>query len=221
MLPSSPLAAAGAVAVVVVGSCRCSVVAVVAVVVSCSLQVLSLLSLLSSLAAQVQLLSPSLAAAGATVVAVGSCSCSRCCCCRHRWSGHEGGWTWVVNGRGQWTWVDVVEGDELAVSDVTGHGAGNPVTRAEGTGTPRVDKFKPGPLPERTLPVTSDAHGYRDPRGFTGTGVTGAGAGHQIFTRDVPVPVWAGDGSVTRSHHSDVSAFSTRRLQQRIPEGYG
>ncbi len=44
---------------------------------------------------------------------------------------------------------------------------------------------------------------------LTGTGVTGAGADHQIFTGDVPVPVWEGDGSVTRSHQSDVSVFST------------
>jgi len=41
--------------------------------------------------------------------------------------------------------------------------------------------------------VCSDAHGYGDPCGFTGMGVMGAGAGHQIFTRDVPIPVWAGD----------------------------
>ena len=38
---------------------------------------------------------------------------------------------------------------------------------------------------------------------------TYAGAGHQIFTCDVPVPVWAGNGSVTRSHQSDISSFST------------
>jgi hypothetical protein len=63
---------------------------------------------------------------------------------------------------GPWTWVDVVEGDELAVSDVTGHGAGNPGSRAEGTGSPRVDKFKPGPLPKRTLPVTRAGFATRD-----------------------------------------------------------
>jgi hypothetical protein len=39
-------------------------------------------------------------------------------------------------------------------SDVTGHSAGNPGTRAEGTGTLRVSKVQPGPLPKRTLPVT-------------------------------------------------------------------
>ena len=49
----------------------------------------------------------------------------------------------------------------------------------------------------------SDDHGYGDPCGFTG-----AGAGHQIFTRDVPVPVWAGDGcdSITQR---DTSMCST------------
>ena len=42
---------------------------------------------------------------------------------------------------------------------------------------------------EGGLRTGSDAHGYGDPCGFTGTGVMGAGAGHQILTRDVPVPV--------------------------------
>ncbi len=41
---------------------------------------------------------------------------------------------------------------------------------------------------------SSDAHGYGDPCGFTDTGVTGAGVGHQIFTHDDPIPIWAGDG---------------------------
>ena len=41
----------------------------------------------------------------------------------------------------------------------------------------------------------SDDHGCDNPCGFAGTGVTGAG--HNILTCDVPVPVWAGDGSVT------------------------
>jgi hypothetical protein len=45
----------------------------------------------------------------------------------------------------------------------------------------------------------SDVHGYENPCGFAGTGVTGTGTGDEIFTRDLPVPVWAGDGSVTRS----------------------
>ena len=57
--------------------------------------------------------------------------------------------------------------------------------------------------------ASSDDHGYENPCGFTGTGVTGTGAGDEICTRDLPVPVWAGDGSVTRSHQGDVSTFST------------
>jgi len=31
-------------------------------------------------------------------------------------------------------------------------------------------------------------------KGIAGTGLTGVGAGHQIVTRDIPVPVWVGDG---------------------------
>ena len=50
-----------------------------------------------------------------------------------------------VGGR-EWRWV-MVEGDELAVSDVTGHGAGNLVTCAEGTGSVRVGKVQPVPVP--------------------------------------------------------------------------
>ena len=50
-----------------------------------------------------------------------------------------------MGGR-EWRWV-IVEGDELAVSDVTGHGAGNPVTRAEGMGSVRVSKVQPVPVP--------------------------------------------------------------------------
>ena len=45
--------------------------------------------------------------------------------------------------------------------------------------------------------IHSDDHGCDNPCGFAGTGVTGAGEGHNILTRDLPVPVWAGDGSVT------------------------
>jgi len=41
---------------------------------------------------------------------------------------------------------------------------------------------------------SSDGHGFENPCGFAGTGLTGTGAGHQIVTRDIPVPVWAGDG---------------------------
>ena len=44
---------------------------------------------------------------------------------------------------------------------------------------------------------------------ITGTGLTGvgAGAGHQIFTHDVPVPVWAGDRGVTGSHQHDMTMY--------------
>jgi hypothetical protein len=71
--------------------------------------------------------------------------------------------------------------------------------------------------------------GHGDGCGFAGTGVTGTGAGDKIFTRDLPVPIWAGDGSVTRSHHGDMSTFSTPnqrrqrdgRLQQHVHEGNG
>ena len=48
------------------------------------------------------------------------------------------------------------------ITNVTGHSPGNPETRAEGTGTPRVHKFKPGPLPQRTLPVTRAGFATRD-----------------------------------------------------------
>jgi hypothetical protein len=57
-----------------------------------------------------------------------------------------------MGGR-EWRWV-MVEGDELAVmiSDVTGHGTGNPVTRAEGTGSVRVGKVQPVPVPSIPYP---------------------------------------------------------------------
>ena len=45
----------------------------------------------------------------------------------------------------------------------------------------------------------SDGHGNPDPCGIAGTGVTGMGTGEKKVTRDVPIPVLAGDGSVTRS----------------------
>ena len=41
----------------------------------------------------------------------------------------------------------MVGSDELAVADVTGHSAGNPVTRAEGTGLVRVSEVQPVPIP--------------------------------------------------------------------------
>ena len=47
-------------------------------------------------------------------------------------------------------------------TDVTGHGAGNPETRSEGTGTLRVDNVQPVPLPQRTLPVTRAGFATRD-----------------------------------------------------------
>jgi len=37
------------------------------------------------------------------------------------------------------------------------------------------------------------------PCGFAGTGHAGTGAGDQIVIRDIPVPIWAGDGYVTGS----------------------
>ena len=43
-------------------------------------------------------------------------------------------------------------------------------------------------------PKRSDGHGFENPCGFAGTGLTGTGVGHQIVTCDIPVPVWAGDG---------------------------
>jgi len=54
----------------------------------------------------------------------------------------------------------------------------------------------------------SDGHGNVNPCGIAGTGVTGTGTGDQILIRDIPVPVLAGDGSVTRSLMRDVSTFS-------------
>ena len=38
-----------------------------------------------------------------------------------------------------------------------------------------------------------------DGHGFVGMGHAGTGAGDQIVTRDIPVPIWAGDGYVTGS----------------------
>ena len=59
------------------------------------------------------------------------------------------------------------------------------------TGTPHRSKSKKHP---RDLTATSS-----DGHGFAGTGHAGTGAGDQIVTRDIPVPVWAGDGYVTGS----------------------
>jgi hypothetical protein len=49
---------------------------------------------------------------------------------------------WVVNGGER-----EVEAMSWHIIDVTGHGAGNPVTRAEGTGSVRVGKVQPVPVP--------------------------------------------------------------------------
>jgi hypothetical protein len=48
-----------------------------------------------------------------------------------------------------------------------------------------------------TLSEISDDHRYENPCGFVGTGVMGMGMGYEIFTHDIPVPIWEGDGSVT------------------------
>ena len=46
--------------------------------------------------------------------------------------------------------------------------------------------------------MISDGHGNPDPCGIAGTGVTGTGMGEKKVTRDVPVPVLVGHGSVLR-----------------------
>jgi hypothetical protein len=43
----------------------------------------------------------------------------------------------------------------------------------------------------------SDGHGFENPCGFAGTGHAGTGTGDHFVTRDIPVPVPAGDGYVT------------------------
>ena|SRR5258705_11825071 len=49
-----------------------------------------------------------------------------------------------------------------------------------------------------STPLDRTCHGpVTRPNGYGK--VTGTGTGHEIFTRDLPVPVWAGDGSVTGS----------------------
>ena len=50
----------------------------------------------------------------------------------------------------------------------------------------------------------SDGHGNANPCGIAGTGT-----GTNFLPRDVPVPVSAGDGSVTVSVRGDVPTFST------------
>ncbi len=45
----------------------------------------------------------------------------------------------------------------------------------------------------------------------------GTGTGHESFTRDVPVPVLAGDGSVTGSHHIKVTRQYFRATTSTTP----
>jgi hypothetical protein len=56
----------------------------------------------------------------------------------------------------------------------------------------------------RQCRLTSDGHGNLNPCGIVGTGVTGMGTGEKKVTCDVPVPVLAGDGSVTRLSVHDI-----------------
>jgi len=55
----------------------------------------------------------------------------------------------------------------------------------------------------------SDGHGNVNPCGIVGTGVTGTGTGEEKITHNVPVPVLAGDGSMTRSVQTVNATFST------------
>ena len=67
--------------------------------------------------------------------------------------------------------------------------------------------------------ASSDGHGFENPHGFAGTGHAGTGAGDQIVTRDIPVPVWVGDGYVTGRNTGVTAAtpppISTTRLSWR------
>ena len=55
--------------------------------------------------------------------------------------------------------------------------------------------------------VVSDGHG------FVGTGHAGTGEGDQIVTHDIPIPVPAGDGYVTRRNGCHITThFTTTRL---------
>ena len=47
--------------------------------------------------------------------------------------------------------------------------------------------------------TVSDGHGNEFPHGYRSTGATGTGMGVKFFSCDVPVPIWASDGSVTDS----------------------
>jgi hypothetical protein len=43
-------------------------------------------------------------------------------------------------------------------------------------------------------------------------GLAGMGAGHQIITRDIPVPIWAGDGLLSPSTTMAVPLLTTHHL---------
>ena len=57
----------------------------------------------------------------------------------------------------------------------------------------------PPTLTPTLLEPTSDGQGYVTLSRVMGTGYHGTGMGEKKITRNVPVPVLAGDGSVTRS----------------------
>jgi len=42
----------------------------------------------------------------------------------------------------------------------------------------------------------SDGHRNKFPHGYMGMGAMEIGTGVKKFPRDIPIPVWAGDGSV-------------------------
>ena len=65
----------------------------------------------------------------------------------------------------------------------------------------------------------SDGHGFENPCRFAGTGHAGTGAGDQILTRDLPVPVWAGDGSVIGSHQGDMSTSTPHQRDANAMDG--
>jgi len=64
----------------------------------------------------------------------------------------------------------------------------------------------------------SDGHGIEIPCGVRGTGHYGTGTGEKNSPRDVPVPVWAGDGSVTASvRNVDAVTRQHSRRRRRSP----
>jgi len=74
-------------------------------------------------------------------------------------------------------------------------------------------------VPQPINADNSDGHGFENPCGFTGTGHAGTGAGDQIVTRDLPIPVWAGDGSVTGSHQGDTSTSTPHQRDANAMDG--